>query len=140
MYPFHLAFAVTDLEATRRFYADTLGCESGRESADRWLDFNLFGHQLTAHVRASDEVQNVSMGAVDGDMVPIPHFGVILDPAAFEGLAQRLEADQYTDWIMKPKRRMVGQPGEQATMFVRDPSGNGIEFKAFADQSAIFAG
>lgn len=137
MHPFHLAFPVTDLNATRHFYIETLGCAPGRESVGHWLDFDLFGHQMSAHLHKTE--QPVHASSVDGDSVPIPHFGAILDPETFNALATRLEADQRVDWIMRPKRRMVGQPGEQATMFVRDPSGNGIEFKAFEDRSAIFA-
>lgn len=139
MHPFHLAFPVTDLDATRDFYIGKLGCPAGRESPGRWLDFDLFGHQMSAHLRPVGNSDDTSLGAVDGDAVPIPHFGVVLDPAAFDDLATRLEADGETDWLMRPKRRMVGEPGEQATMFLRDPSGNGVEFKAFADRSAIFA-
>ncbi|MCZ4354541.1 dioxygenase [Roseovarius aestuarii] len=139
MYPFHLAFPVTDLDATRRFYIEKLGCPAGRSSPGQWLDFDLFGHQMSAHLRKSDAVTAPATGTVDGDAVPIPHFGVVLDMATFDALAEKLSADDSTDWIIHPKRRMVGQPGEQATLFVRDPSGNGIEFKAFADKAAIFA-
>lgn len=139
MHPFHLAFPVTDLEATRRFYIGKLGCPSGRESAGEWLDFDFFGHQMSAHLRDSQPDESAGSGVVDGDAVPIPHFGVVLDTGTFDDLAAQLTADQGTDWIMHPKRRMVGEAGEQATMFVRDPSGNGIEFKAFADRTALFA-
>lgn len=139
MHPFHFAFPVTDLEATRTFYVEKLGCPQGRESAGQWLDFNLFGHQMSAHLREEGLNRAGANGLVDGDAVPIPHFGVVLDPPAFDELANRLESDKTTDWIMRPKRRMVGHPGEQATMFVRDPSGNGLEFKTFADRSSIFA-
>ncbi len=137
MHPFHLAFSVTDLEATRQFYIGKLGCAQGRESVGKWLDFSLFGHQMSAHLRAEAPV--TSSGAVDGDSVPIPHFGVVLDIASFDQLAAKLDADADTNWEMRPKRRMVGEPGEQATMFVRDPSGNCLEFKAFADKAALFA-
>lgn len=139
MHPFHLAFAVYDLEVTRQFYIDKLGCPAGRESAGRWLDFNFFGHQLSAHLRSDQPFESSTSGTVDGDAVPIPHFGVVLDTKTFDELATKLTADQTTDWIMQPKRRMVGEPGEQATMFVRDPSGNTLEFKSFADRSALFA-
>nr|WP_245840915.1 VOC family protein [Puniceibacterium sediminis] len=130
---------MTDLDATRHFYVEKLGCEPGRESVGHWFDFSLFGHQMSAHLRTDSTGTAVSTGAVDGDSVPIPHFGVILDPASFDALAERLAADADTDWILRPKRRLVGQPGEQGTMFVRDPSGNGLEFKSFADRASIFA-
>ncbi|OBY25665.1 VOC family protein [Leisingera sp. JC1] len=137
MHPFHLAFPVTDLEETRRFFIEKLGCAPGRESVGEWLDFDFFGHQMSAHLQSSDTA--TGMGAVDGDAVPIPHFGVVLDMETFDALSARLEADALTNWIMRPKRRMIGEPGEQATLFVRDPSGNGIEFKAFANRAALFA-
>ncbi len=137
MHPFHLAFPVTDLVATRQFYIEKLGCAAGRESAGEWLDFDLFGHQMSAHLQTSETP--TGMGAVDGDAVPIPHFGVVLDMEAFDALSAKLEADASISWIMHPKRRMIGEPGEQATLFVRDPSGNGIEFKGFADRAALFA-
>ena len=136
MTPFHLAFPVADLKATRAFYIEKLGCEAGRESPGAWLDFDFFGHQLSAHLR---KTSGPSMGNVDGDAVPIPHFGAVLDMERFNTLAARLEQAADTDWILKPKTRMKGEPGEQATMFVRDPSGNCIEFKGFADQDALFA-
>ncbi len=138
MHPFHLAFPVSDLEATRAFYIDKLGCEPGRESAGKWLDFSLFGHQMSAHLHKGNDAHSKASGAVDGDVVPIPHFGVVLDTGTFDALAARLAADEATDWIMRPKHRMRGEPGEQATMFLRDPSGNAIEFKAFADRAALF--
>jgi extradiol dioxygenase family protein len=138
MHPFHLAFAVSDLEATRHFYIDKLGCPAGRESAGKWLDFDFFGHQLSAHLRDTP-VEDTRSGVVDGDAVPIPHFGVVLDTETFDALAIKLTADKDTDWILHPKRRMVGEPGEQATMFLRDPSGNSLEFKAFSDRAALFA-
>ncbi len=139
MHPFHLAFPVTDLDATRTFYIDKLGCAPGRESVGKWLDFSLFGHQMSAHLHQPSDNAATASGAVDGDTVPIPHFGVVLDTATFDDLAARLSADDSINWIMRPKHRMRGEPGEQATMFVRDPSGNAIEFKAFADRAALFA-
>jgi len=139
MPPFHLAFPVSNLEETRQFYIVKLGCPAGRESAGKWLDFDFFGHQLSAHLRSPQVGEASNTGIVDGDAVPIPHFGVVLDTASFDTLAEKLNADPNTDWILRPKRRMVGQPGEQATMFVRDPSGNGLEFKAFADRASLFA-
>jgi extradiol dioxygenase family protein len=138
MRPFHLAFPVTDIEATRSFYGGVMGCRIGRESPGCWIDFDLFGHQLSAHLRPAAPEAPAS-GGVDGDQVPIPHFGVVLEMADWKALAARLEADPDTDWRLRPKIRFEGEPGEQATMFVMDPSGNALEFKAFADDAAIFA-
>jgi hypothetical protein len=132
---FHLAFPVRDLEATRRFYVDLLGCGLGRAS-DRWLDFDFFGHQITAHVvaGAGDDGAN----EVDGDAVPVPHFGAILDWDDWQGLAQRLR-EQGVDFVIEPRVRFAGRVGEQATMFLRDPSGNALEFKSFRDEGRVFA-
>lgn len=138
MRPFHLAFPVTDLEATRRFYGEVLGCRIGRESPGKWVDFDLFGHQMSAHLRP-EMPRDTATGSVDGDTVPIPHFGVILKMEDFLALAERLEADPATRWGMRPKLRFAGLSGEQRTMFVYDPSGNALEFKAFADDEQIFA-
>lgn len=136
--PFHLAFPVTDLAETRQFYGETLGCQIGRESPGHWVDFSLYGHQLSAHLRPQSSVQAASLGLVDGDAVPIPHFGVIVTMEQWKDLAARLEANPQTRWGMRPKVRFVGEPGEQATLFFFDPSGNALEFKAFADDSGIF--
>ena len=138
MRPFHLAFPVTDLESTRRFYGQVLGCKIGRESPGHWVDFDFFGHQLSAHLSAAPREAAVE-GLVDGETVTIPHFGVILAMGDFLALAKRLEADPQTRWGVKPKLRFEGQSGEQRTMFVLDPSGNALEFKAFADDMQIFA-
>jgi extradiol dioxygenase family protein len=133
--PFHLAFPVHDLAAARDFYGRVLGCREGR-SADRWIDFDLGGHQLVAHL---DETRRVeASNPVDGHDVPVPHFGVVLAMADWHALAARLEAAGIRFGIA-PHVRFAGQPGEQATMFLRDPSGNALEFKAFADDSMIFA-
>ena len=132
---FHLAFPVDDLVAARRFYGDVLGCPEGR-SADHWVDFDLFGHQIVAHL-----VEHRSPRAtnpVDGDDVPVPHFGLLLRPADWHALADRLRA-AAVDFVIEPHTRFAGEPGEQSTMFVLDPSGNALEFKAFADDSMIFA-
>lgn len=138
--PFHLAIPVSDLETTRRFYRDVLGCVIGRESPDAWIDFSLFGHQVTVHLRATDTPRDgFGPSLVDGDAVPIPHFGVVLAMDAWQLLAERLEATDGIDWILRPKRRFVGEPGEQATFFLRDPSGNALEFKGFADARSLFA-
>jgi len=134
--PFHLAFPVHDLQAARVFYGDVLGCREGRSSAS-WIDFNLFGHQIVAHLqpgKAGVEVSN----QVDNHEVPVPHFGVILTMRHFEELAERLrQAD--IEFVIEPYIRFKGEVGEQATMFFLDPSGNALEFKAFADPSQIFA-
>jgi len=134
--PFHLAFPVRDLQETRRFYIDVLGCAPGR-SSDSWTDFSLFGHQMSAHL-ATDELSSAT-GAVDGKSVPVPHFGVVLTIDQWRTLASRLERHGAIDWIMRPNIRFEGEPGEQATLFLRDPSGNALEFKGFADMTAIFA-
>lgn len=132
---FHLAFPVHDLEAARGFYAGLLGCCVGRESS-RWIDFDLHGHQITAHLaEAGDEA---GANAVDGDRVPVRHFGLILARSDWDALARRL-AQAGATFLIEPRVRFRGRPGEQATMFVRDPSGNALEFKSFADEAAIFA-
>lgn len=137
MTPFHLAFPVRDLEETRRFYQDVLGCTIGR-SSETWVDFDLFGHQMSAHLRpqASAAARD---GQVDGVVVPIPHFGVVLLMDQWRQLANRLEADSTTDWLEKPMVRFKGEPGEQATLFIRDPSGNALEFKGFRSMEQVFA-
>lgn len=132
---FHLAFPVHDLEAARDFYGGVLGCAVGRESS-RWIDFDFHGHQITAHL--AERRGATELKPVDGDRVPVPHFGLILERAAWDALALRLE-EAGTAFLVKPRLRFQGRPGEQATMFVRDPSGNALEFKSFADQAAIFA-
>ncbi len=133
--PFHLAVPVDDLAAARRFYLEVLGCGTGRED-ERWLDLDFFGHQVTLHLAGADT--SAAANPVDGDQVPVRHFGVILEPADWQALAERLTA-AGTDFIIEPRVRFRGQPGEQRTMFVRDPSGNALEFKSFADHSRIFA-
>ncbi|EQD40634.1 Glyoxalase/bleomycin resistance protein/dioxygenase [mine drainage metagenome] len=135
MPPFHLAFPVHDLEAARRFYSDLLGCPTGRES-DQWIDFNLYGHQIVAHVAPRSEKS--STHHVDGEDVPVPHFGLILEWGDWEKLARKLE-DAECRFLIKPGIRFKGQAGEQATMFVSDPSGNALEFKAFRSSEDIFA-
>ncbi len=132
---FHLAFPVDDLVAARRFYGDVLGCPEGR-SADHWVDFDLFGHQIVAHL--VEQRSNRSTNPVDGDDVPVPHFGLLLTPTDWRALADRLE-DAEVEFVIEPHTRFAGEPGEQSTMFVLDPSGNALEFKAFADDSMIFA-
>ena len=134
--PFHLAFPVHDLAAARAFYGGTLGCPEGR-SADTWIDFDLFGHQIVAHLDPAATRPAVS-NPVDGHDVPVPHFGVVLTMADWRALATRVAAAGVTFGIA-PHVRFAGQPGEQATMFFRDPSGNALEFKACADDTMLFA-
>jgi len=135
MPPFHLAFPVTDLDATRVFFTEILGCSLGR-TAPRWIDINFFGHQITAHL--VDEIPEVATNPVDGNKVPARHFGAILDMASWKALSERLQA-AGTDFLIEPHIRFEGEVGEQATMFFYDPSGNALEFKAFADREQIFA-
>lgn len=132
---FHLAFPVDDLAAARRFYGEILGCPEGR-SADHWVDFDLYGHQIVAHL--VDRRSERAVNPVDGDDVPVPHFGLLLRPADWQELAARLQATDV-EFVIEPHTRFAGEPGEQSTMFVLDPSGNALEFKAFADDSMIFA-
>lgn len=134
--PFHLAFPVSSLIETREFYEEVLGCSVGRTS-ERWVDFNFFGHQITAHLKP-EEVQLAPKNEVDGDQVPVRHFGAILEWSTWEDLAERLKAEGIR-FIIEPHVRFKGEVGEQATMFFLDPSGNALEFKAFQDQGQIFA-
>jgi extradiol dioxygenase family protein len=136
--PFHIAFPVDDLDAARRFYGSALGCPEGR-SAETWIDFNLFGHQIVAHYRARPaQPPDLHRNHVDGHDVPVPHFGVVLDMDKWRKLADMLRAADV-EFIIEPHIRFKGQPGEQATMFFLDPAGNALEFKAFADKSMLFA-
>lgn len=134
--PFHLAFPVDDLAAARRFYGELLGCREGR-SANHWVDFDLFGHQIVAHL-APGQVRQRSTNPVDGEDVPVPHFGVVLDKEAWQRLSERL-IDAEVEFVIPPTVRFAGQPGEQATMFLLDPAGNALEFKAMADPAKLFA-
>jgi extradiol dioxygenase family protein len=134
--PFHLAFPVTDLVAARRFYTEVLGCGIGRTD-ERWIDFDFFGHQITAHLVAATATSMLS-SPVDGDDVPVRHFGLILARADWDALAARLQ-HFGAEFLIEPRIRFRGEPGEQATMFLRDPSGNALEFKSFPDDSGIFA-
>jgi extradiol dioxygenase family protein len=134
--PFHLAFPVHDLQAARAFYGGLLGCAEGR-SSDEWVDFDLFGHQIVAHL-APGECGHRGTSAVDGDAVPVRHFGVVLGMEQWEEMARTLRA-VGTSFVIEPHVRFKGQVGEQATMFFLDPSGNALEFKAFADPSRLFA-
>lgn len=132
---FHLAFPVRDLAEARAFYGGLLGCPEGR-SADDWVDFDFHGHQIVAHL--APETGDASTNLVDGEAIPVRHFGVILEPDAWRTLADRLVA-AGTRFLIRPQTRFAGQPGEQRTMFFLDPSGNALEFKAFADDGQVFA-
>lgn len=136
MIPFHLAFPVTDLERTRAFFVDLLGCRTGRES-ERWIDFDFFGHQITAHLIDAPEVQTPA-NSVDGKQVPVRHFGVVLEWEDWHALADRLR-EAGVEFLIEPYIRFQGQTGEQATLFIFDPSGNGLEFKSFRDPGQLFA-
>ena len=133
---FHLAFPVRDLAEARSFYGELLGCREGR-SADEWVDFDFFGHQIVAHL-SPEETGHKAHNDVDGEQVPVRHFGVILDMTEWRALADKLRAIG-TKFVIEPDIRFQDQPGEQATFFMLDPSGNALEFKAFADESMIFA-
>ena len=134
--PFHLAFPVRDLDATRRFFVDLLGCREGR-SAERWVDFDFHGHQISAHLK--DGAEHVATSnPVDGHQVPVPHFGLVLPWDTWQALADKLGAAKI-DFVIEPYVRFEGEPGEQGTFFVRDPSGNVLEFKTFRDLSSLFA-
>jgi len=136
--PFHLAIPVDNLAKARAFYRDVLECPEGR-SDEHWVDFDLYGHQLVIHYKEKDQAEEVlPTNAVDGHQVPIPHFGVVLNWADWEKLAEKLKAAN-TSFIIEPYIRFKGQTGEQATMFFLDPCGNALEFKAFKDISQLFA-
>ncbi len=132
---FHLAFPVHDLEAARWFYGGVLGCPEGR-SADHWVDFDLFGHQIVAHL--TPERSRHVVNPVDGDEVPVPHFGLLLTPDDWNALADRLRAADV-EFVIEPHTRFAGEIGQQSTMFVLDPSGNALEFKAFGNDDQVFA-
>ena len=134
--PFHLAFPVHDLAEARRFYGDLLGCPEGRSSAE-WIDFNFYGHQIVAHL-APEQTGAAQLNAVDGHGVPVRHFGIVLPMADWESLSRRL-TERGVKFVIEPYIRFKGQPGEQATMFFQDPSGNAVEIKAFGDIKMLFA-
>jgi len=134
--PFHLAFPVHDLDAARDFYGRLLGCREGR-SAEDWIDFDFFGHQIVAHLDPQMEARR-HHNPVDGHDVPVPHFGAVLDMAAWQAMAERLKG-AGTDFVIEPTVRFRDLPGEQATMFFLDPSGNALEIKAMADPANLFA-
>ncbi len=132
---FHLAYHVTDLTAAREFYGDLLGCAEGR-STETWVDFDFFGHQISLHLGTPFETTNT--GKVGDHMVPMPHLGVVLDKPDWDTLAEKLQASGV-EFVLPPTTRFAGEPGEQSTMFFRDPSGNPIEIKGFSRTSGIFA-
>ncbi|MEO1035595.1 MAG: VOC family protein [Pseudomonadota bacterium] len=134
MHPFHLAIPVAELDGTRAFYCDVLGLGVGREDA-HWLDLDFFGHQVTLHVAVGTE--SLPTNEVDGKDVPVRHFGIVLPVPEWQALADRLRSCAV-DFLIEPCVRFAGEPGEQHTMFVRDPSGNVLEFKSFADRAALF--
>ena len=134
--PFHLAIPVHDLAAAREFYGGLFGCGEGRSSAE-WVDFDFFGHQVVAHLDPTRR-KHVHHNEVDGKDVPVPHFGVVMEWGAWQALAERLRA-RGTRFEIEPGIRFAGQVGEQATMFLYDPSGNALEFKAFKDPSRLFS-
>jgi hypothetical protein len=135
--PFHIAFPVDNLDTARHFYGTVLGCPEGR-SSDRWIDFNLYGHEIVAHLKATTTPRSRDTNVVDGHEVPIPHFGVVLQPADWQQLADRVRAANIP-FIIEPYTRFAGQIGEQSTMFFLDPAGNALEFKSFADPTLLFA-
>ncbi len=134
--PFHLAFPVNDLAAARAFYGGVLGCKEGR-SSEEWIDFDFHGHQIVAHL-APGSSGDAGTNHVDGHGVPVPHFGLVLAKEEWEALAARMRS-AGTQFVIEPTIRFKGKPGEQATMFLRDPAGNALEFKAFADMGQLFA-
>lgn len=134
--PFHLAFPVHDLDAARGFYGGLLGCPEGR-SSDEWIDYDFFGHQIVAHLDLRMQPR-VHRNEVDGHDVPVPHFGAVLTMDDWAALAEKLEG-AGVDFVMKPTIRFEGQPGEQATMFFLDPSGNALEIKAMRNPANLFA-
>ena len=132
--PFHLAFPIRNVRETRSFYVDLLGCEEGR-SAERWVDFDFFGHQITGHVVPAGPA---AANPVDGDSVPVPHFGAVLGWAEWEALQERVRAAGVA-FVIGPRVRFAGEVGEQGTFFLHDPSGNALEFKSFRDPDRLFA-
>lgn len=136
MPPFHLAFPVDDLAAADAFYGELLGCPRGRRSTG-WIDYDFFGHQIVAHL-SLDEARAARTNAVDGDEVPVRHFGVVLTPEAWAALAEQLKAKGAV-FLIEPHVRFKGESGEQGTFFIRDPAGNALEFKCFADPTMLFA-
>lgn len=136
LHPFHLAIPVDDIPINRKFYCDVLGCTEGR-SGDHWVDLNFFGHQLVIHHKAKPLTEKNPSNLVDGKEVPIPHFGVVLDLKTFDYISERIKEHQI-NFIIEPYIRFEGEVGEQATLFINDPAGNAIEFKAFKNLDQLF--
>ena len=134
--PFHLAIKVDDLSTARDFYGQLMGCKEGR-SSDEWIDFDFFGHQVVVHL-SDCQSRDSSANQVDGHDVPVPHFGIVLDMSSWQILAEKLSKAKV-DFLIPPTLRFKGKPGEQATMFLRDPAGNALEFKAFRDDKMLFS-
>ncbi len=134
MQPFHLAFPVSNIDDTRKFYQDILGATVGR-SAPRWIDFDFWGHQVSAHL--VDNISSISTNEVDGKNVPAFHFGIVLSWTNWHELSKRLQ-EHGMNFLIEPHIRFLGEPGEQATLFIQDPSGNSLEFKSFRDPTALF--
>lgn len=134
--PFHLAIPVNDIETTRHFYVEILGCSVGREAV-HWIDFNFFGHQLSAHLKP-EAVEDIKTNPVDGESVPVRHFGLVLEWSRWHQFVERLDK-LAIDYLIKPTTRFSGEVGEQATLFITDPSGNALEFKSFKDNRQLFA-
>ena len=135
MQPFHLAFPVHDLSLAKKFYTNTLLCKVGR-SSDEWIDFNLFGHQIVAHLDNSMDLES-SLNIVDGKKVPVRHFGIVMKWNKWHQFVDHLK-NEKVDFLIEPHIRFKGKPGEQATFFIKDPSGNALEFKSFKDKEMIF--
>ncbi len=133
--PFHIAFPVTDIESTRVFYTEIIGCSVGRE-AKRWIDFNFFGHQISAHL--VEALENIPTNPVDGETVPARHFGLVLEWNAWHEMVEQLNKKEV-NYLIKPTIRFKNEVGEQATFFITDPSGNALEFKSFKDREQLFA-
>lgn len=135
--PFHVAIPVDNIAAAREFYGGLMGCPEGR-STDIWIDFDLYGHQFVVHHKPKAETEDSHSNPVDGHDVPVPHYGVVLEWEQWEALADKLKKANM-EFVIEPYIRFEGQPGEQATMFFKDPAGNALEFKAFKDLSQMFA-
>ena len=135
MQPFHLAFPVHDLSLTKKFYTNILLCKVGR-SSEEWIDFNLFGHQIVAHLDNSMDLES-SLNIVDGKKVPVRHFGIVMKWNKWHQFVDHL-TNKNVDFLIEPHIRFIGKPGEQATFFIKDPSGNALEFKSFKDKEMIF--
>lgn len=134
--PFHLAIPVNDINSTRAFYTNIIGCTVGRE-AEQWIDFNFFGHQVSAHVKP-EALNNVETNPVDGESVPVRHFGLVLEWKAWHEFVEQLNK-RAINYLIKPTIRFKGEVGEQATLFINDPSGNALEFKSFKNRDQLFA-